>query len=605
LRLEQSGIRAFALAPICEHGRLVAILVAAGAEPYPWSDHETRLIQDVATRTRAAVDRARAVKAMREREAELRDANETLERRVAEALAERRLMAELIQMTDTFVQVLDREFRVLAINPANAAEYEKVYGFRPKIGDSIAEHLADRPELREQALAIWSRALGGEAFTVTQEFGDPTHRRRTYEMTLRPLCDTEGRVIGAYQFSTDVTERRLADLRLAEAQEQLRQSQKMEAVGQLTGGIAHDFNNLLAGIIGSLELLERRIGDGRLAGIERYIESARTASQRAAALTQRLLAFSRRQTLAPRPVDLNRVVVDMVELIRRSVGPAVEVRVAGEAALWMIRVDVSQIESALLNLCLNARDAMTPRGGRLTIETENAALDERAARAWDLPPGHYVRLSVRDTGAGMSPDIIARAFDPFFTTKPLGRGTGLGLSMVHGFVQQSKGQVKIQSEPGRGTTITIHLPRFLGLAERDAAGREEQGRNGAGQTILVVDDEPSVRLFMVDTLRDSGYRVVDAADGSGALQILQSKAQIDLLVSDVGLPGNLNGRQVADAARASRAGLKILFVTGYAETLALREGDLDWGMEVITKPFATSAFVAKVRDLLSEGAARR
>jgi len=386
---------------------------------------------------------------------------------------------------------------------------------------------------------------------------------------------------------------------LMQTEEALRQAQKMEAVGQLTGGLAHDFNNLLAGILGSLELLERRIGEGRLAGIDRYIAAAQSSARRAAALTQRLLAFSRRQTLDPRPTDVNRLIAGMEELIRRTVGPTVEVEVVGAAGLWSTRVDPSQLENSLLNLCLNGRDAMAPDGGRLIIETANRQLDERSARERELPPGQYVSLCVTDTGTGMDAEVIARAFDPFFTTKPLGQGTGLGLSMIYGFVRQSGGQVRIYSEVGKGATMCLYLPRHLGEAEADdetAAGTAID--QGAGETVLVIDDEPTVRMLIVEVLQENGYAAIEAPDGPAGLRILQSDARVDLLITDVGLPGGLNGRQVADAARQTRPDLKVLFVTGYAESAAIGEGHLDAGMEVITKPFVMSALGAKIRELI-------
>ena len=374
----------------------------------------------------------------------------------------------------------------------------------------------------------------------------------------------------------------------------------MEAVGQLTGGIAHDFNNLLAGISGSLELLEKRMGEGRLSGMERYISAAQGAARRAAALTQRLLAFSRRQTLDPKPVDVNRLIAGMEDLVRRSVGPDVEVEVVGSGGLWITRIDPSQLENALLNLCINSRDAMAPNGGRLTIETANKWLDERAARERDLPPGQYISLCVTDTGSGMSPEIQAQAFDPFFTTKPLGQGTGLGLSMIHGFVRQSGGQVRIYSEPGQGTTVCLYLPRHMGdldtPEETAATGLGEDG--GHGETVLVIDDEPTVRMLVVEVLEEAGYIAIEAGDGPSGLAILNSDSRIDLLITDVGLPGGLNGRQVADAARLTRPELKVLFITGYAENAAVGNGLLDAGMEVITKPFAMAAMAVKVREMI-------
>jgi len=291
----------------------------------------------------------------------------------------------------------------------------------------------------------------------------------------------------------------------AQAEEALRQAQKMEAVGQLTGGIAHDFNNLLAGISGSLEIIERRISNGRADGVERFLNSAQTSAQRAAALTQRLLAFSRRQTLDPKPTDVNRLVFGMEDLIARTVGPGIKVEVVGAAGLWPTRIDTVQLESALLNLAINARDAM-PEGGKLTIETANKWLDDRAGRERDLPPGQYISVCVTDTGTGIPKDIADRIFDPFFTTKPIGQGTGLGLSMIHGFVRQSGGQIRVYSEPGHGTTMCLYLPRFTGEITDDAEAVEVQiSEMGAGETVLVVDDEPTVRMLIVEVLQEAGY----------------------------------------------------------------------------------------------------
>ena len=396
----------------------------------------------------------------------------------------------------------------------------------------------------------------------------------------------------------DLTTDKAREAELAEAQDALRQAQKMEAVGQLTGGIAHDFNNLLAGISGSLELLEKRLGEGRLSGVDRYIEVAQSSTRRAAALTQRLLAFSRRQTLDPKPTDVNRLVAGMEDLIRRSVGPQVELEVVGAGGLWLTRVDPSQLENALLNLTINARDAM-PDGGRITIETANKWLDQRAAGDRDLPPGQYVSLCVTDTGTGMTPEVISRAFDPFFTTKPLGQGTGLGLSMIHGFARQSGGQVRIYSELGDGTTMCLYFPRFVGQMEEielvDTVGGHGEGH---GETVLVIDDEEPIRMLITDVLEEAGYRVITAPDGPSGLKILQSDVRIDLLVTDVGLPGGVNGRQVADGGRVSRPNLKVLFVTGYAENAVVGNGHLDAGMQVITKPFAMAALGARVRDMI-------
>jgi signal transduction histidine kinase len=385
---------------------------------------------------------------------------------------------------------------------------------------------------------------------------------------------------------------------LLHAEEALRQSQKMEAVGQLTGGLAHDFNNILAGIGGSLELMKTRLTQGRIGDIDRYLTGALGAVKRAAGLTQRLLAFSRRQTLDPKPSDINRIVAGMQDLITRSVGPGIEVETAAAGGLWTAFVDVGQLENALLNLCINARDAM-PYGGKLTIETGNRWLDERAARDRGIEPGQYVSMCVSDTGTGMTPDVIARAFDPFFTTKPTGQGTGLGLSMVYGFAGQSGGAARIYSEVSKGTMICIYLPRYLSAdAEEEISAIESPSLSAAGQlTVLVVDDEPLVRMVAVEILEELGYSVMEAEDGPSALKILTARPDIDILVTDVGLPNGMNGRQLADAVRVQRPELPILFVTGYAENAVLNHGHLERGMQVLTKPFASDVFARRVTEL--------
>jgi signal transduction histidine kinase len=383
-------------------------------------------------------------------------------------------------------------------------------------------------------------------------------------------------------------------------EDQLRQSQKMEAVGQLTGGLAHDFNNLLAGITGSLELVQTRARQGRTAEMQRFISTAQEAANRAAALTHRLLAFSRRQTLDPKPTDVARLTDGMGDLISRTVGPSIELEIASAPGLWATLVDPNQLENALLNLCINARDAM-PDGGRIVIEAKNIDLTGGNAAARGLPPGQYLSLSVSDTGTGMALDVIERAFDPFFTTKPIGQGTGLGLSMVYGFVRQSDGQVRIQSEVGKGTTVSLYLPRHH--INPDAAGAAAGGiaaaRAEPGETVLVVDDEVSVRMLVTEVLRDLGYSAIEAGDGRSGLEILRSSARIDLLVSDVGLPGGMNGRQLADAGCALRPGLKVLFITGYAESAVMGGAYLLPGMSVLTKPFSLSTLADRIRELIA------
>ena len=460
---------------------------------------------------------------------------------------------------------------------ARAGDDAKVEGFDAGADDYLTKPFSARELLARVAANIAMATLRREAAEAV----------RASEAALREMNQQlESRV-------------HLAIEQRQQAEEALRQSQKMEAVGQLTGGIAHDFNNLLTGISGSLQMLETRIGQGRLDAVPRYIDSALGATRRAAALTQRLLAFSRRQTLDPKPVNLNRLIADVEELVRRTTGPDIAVEVVGAVGLWLVLIDQNQMENALLNLCINARDAM-PDGGRLTIETANRWLDGTAGTERDMPPGQYVSLSVTDTGIGMSKETIGRIFEPFFTTKPLGQGTGLGLSMIYGFVRQSNGQICVYSEPGHGTTMCLYLPRHLGeastgeIAEEGTAGFE----TGYGETVLVIDDEPAARLLLVDVLRDAGYRVLEAEDGPGGLKILQSETRIDLLVTDVGLPGGMNGRQVADAGRALRPNLKVLFITGYAENAVVGNGHLDPGMQVVTKPFAIEALANRVRDMI-------
>lgn len=409
------------------------------------------------------------------------------------------------------------------------------------------------------------------------------------------------RATAALRALNDTLELRVAErtAELIHAEEKLRQSQKMEAVGQLTGGLAHDFNNLLAGISGALDLMGMRIAQGRLNDIDKYMLAAQSAAKRAAALTHRLLAFSRRQTLDPRPLDVNLLVEGMTELIQRTVGPSIVVETVSAPDLWSASVDASQLENAILNLCINSRDAM-PDGGRIIIETANQWLDAEAALANDLPAGEYLSLTVTDTGTGMAPGVIAKAFDPFFTTKPIGEGTGLGLSMIYGFAKQSGGQVRISSELGKGTSMCIHLPRYHGEAGASTAAPAQSAAalTGSCGTILIVDDEPTVRLLLTDVLGDLGYTLIEAADSLTGLKLLQSDVGIDLLITDVGLPGGMNGRQMADAGREVRPGLKTLFITGYAESAALGNSSLGAGMQVLTKPFSIDILATRVLELL-------
>ncbi|MBS0361859.1 MAG: response regulator, partial [Proteobacteria bacterium] len=481
---------------------------------------------------------------------------------------------------------------------AAAQEFERIYGVRPRVGDNMLDLLAGNPEQQAALRDVWMRAVGGEQFVEIGEFGDPDRERRAYEMHFAPLRDAAGQPVGAYQFVYDVTERLREQERLRNAEEALRQAQKMEAVGQLTGGIAHDFNNLLAGISGAFEMIRTRQAQGRTADVERYLTAGEGATRRAAALTHRLLAFSRRQTLSPRSVVINRLMADFVELVLRTVGPGIEVETIAAGGLWPTLVDANQLENALLNLCINARDAM-PDGGKITIETANKWLDERTARERNLDPGQYVTVCVSDTGTGIDKDTLARVFDPFFTTKPMGQGTGLGLSMVYGFARQSHGHVRIYSEVGQGTMVCIYLPRHLGEEEAEAPpAAVRPALAQTGRTVLVIDDEPTVRMLVTDALGELGYACLEAADGAAGLRILEADDRIDLLITDVGLPAGLNGRQVADAARVRRPDLKVLFITGYAENAALNHGHIERGMEVLTKPFAVDDLIRRVERML-------
>ncbi|WP_419897508.1 hybrid sensor histidine kinase/response regulator [Roseomonas sp. USHLN139] len=531
-----------------------------------------------------------AERALRQERARLAEMNAALERRVAERTADRN---RLWQLTTDLMLVARPEGRIVVVNPAWTA----VLGWQEAelVGAELAGlvHPDDRAALAE-ALAGMAEGQAGRRFDTRLR-----HRGGGYRWIAWNAVPGEGLInAGGRDFTA---EREQAEaLQLAE--EQLRQSQKMEAVGQLTGGLAHDFNNMLTGITGSLELLQFRVARGQTDGLGRFIASAQDAARRAAALTHRLLAFSRRQTLDPKPIDVNRLVAGMTDLVERTMGPAIRTEVVAAADLWTVLVDPNQLENALLNLCINARDAM-PDGGRLRIVTENCHLEGPAAGRLGLPPGPYLALSVSDSGTGMDPEVARRAFDPFFTTKPLGLGTGLGLSMIYGFVRQSGGQAEIRSTPGEGTTLLLYLPHHQGTAEAGAAAEQPADlatpRPSRPGTVLVVDDEPTLRLLLRTVLEDLGYTALEAADGAGGLEQLRADQRIDLLVTDVGLPGGMNGRQMADAGRALRPGLPVLFITGYAESAVIGEGQLEPGMHLLTKPFAMELLAGRIQALLA------
>ncbi|MGY2053178.1 PAS domain S-box protein [Methylobacterium sp. JK268] len=513
---------------------------------------------------------------------------EELERLVAERTADRDRMWRL--STDVML-VARYDATIEAVNPAWTTllgwdEQELIGGaFMDLVHpDDVAATLAEVGKL-------------SEGLTTLRFENRYRHRDGSYRWLSWTAVPAEDLI---HAVGRDVTAEKEAAQALAETEEALRQAQKMEAVGQLTGGIAHDFNNLLTGIVGSLDIMQTRIAQGRIDAIERYAKAAMSSANRAAALTHRLLAFARRQPLDPKPVNANTLVTSLEDLLRRTIGEAIGLEIVTAGGLWPTLCDPHQLESAILNLAINARDAM-PDGGKLTIETCNTHLDRAYAKLHPgVEPGQYICICVTDTGTGMPPDVIARAFDPFFTTKPIGQGTGLGLSMIYGFARQSDGHAKIYSEVGRGTTVKLYLPRHRGaVTEEDAqgSGLTEAHRAEAGETVLVVEDEPVVRDLIVEVLADLGYRALEAQDGPSGLKVLQSRERIDLLVTDVGLPG-LNGRQLADQAREARPDLKVLFITGYAENAMFGNGRLDPGMQMMTKPFPVDALATRIREMI-------
>ncbi len=591
--LEPFGIRALVNMPLMEQGRIAAVLFASASEPRNWSAEELGFVHDALERTRSAVRRRRA-------ENELRELAASLEQQVEVRTRALRESEEFTRLALTSVGGVGAwNYDVATGRYFCSAAVADLYGVDAQqgaVGISRQNFLAnvhpdDVPQLEAALMNELERA--GD-FELQYRIRHPDGRTRWLLSRGHTYVDDTGRPVRRLGVGIEVTRQR-------ELEEQLRQSQKMEAVGQLTGGLAHDFNNLLTGVTGSLELLQTRIAQGRINDVDRYVNAAQSAAKRAAALTHRLLAFSRRQTLDPKPTDVNRLVGGMEELIRRTVGPEITVEpMAAADGLWPTLVDPGQLENALLNLCINARDAM-PDGGKLIIETNNRWLDERMAQDRDLPPGQYMSLCVSDSGTGMTPEVIAKAFDPFFTTKPIGQGTGLGLSMIYGFAKQSGGLVRIYSEIGQGTMVCLYLPRHLGEAETAELAPElaDAPRAEDGQTVLVVDDEPTVRMLVAEVLEDLGYTAITAADGVAGLKVLRSDARVDLLVTDVGLPGGMNGRQVADAARVARHDLKVLFITGYAENAVLSHGHLDPGMHVLTKPFTMEALASRIKELIS------
>jgi hypothetical protein len=509
----------------------------------------------------------------------------------AEALAERKLLADIVESTDAYVQISDLDFNWLGINRAAADEFGRIFGVRPKVGDNMLALLADTPDHRADVQRVWSRALAGEEFTEIGEFGDPGRARRFYEMRFSSLRDADGRLIGAYQFVYDVTERLRDQLRLKEAEDALRQSQKMEAVGQLVSGLAHDFNNLLGAVVGSFDLIRRRADDPDR--VRRFAQTGLEAAKRGAKLTGQLLAFSRSQRIELKPLILCDVIENVRDMLARTLGPMVELQFELNPSRVPVLADATQVEMTILNLAINARDAM-PDGGRLRIATTLRPIDGDP----ELRPGDYVELAVTDTGCGMDAQTLQRAIDPFFTTKPIGKGTGLGLAQVYGSARQSGGTVRIESKLGVGTTVRVLLPRTDMTAQQSSIADAETHLIQAREaTVLVVDDDADLRAVLVNSFETVGYSVMEAADGPAGLALIAERRP-DVLVVDFAMPG-MNGAEVAEAARLRHHGLPIVLTSGYADSDAIDRA-VGKGAKVLRKPFRIDELLGAVSEALND-----
>jgi PAS domain S-box-containing protein len=562
---------------------------------------EDGLIRWVAAKGRALFEGSRCVRvigtaiditARKVTDEKLRELNEELERRVAEALAERKILVDIVESTDAQVLVLNRDFCILAINRAATDELERAYGFRPAVGDNLLESLRRFPAEQAQVRRYWSRALAGEEFTATDEFGDPSFQRRHYEMKFNSLRDRGGNLVGAFQFVHDVTERLRDQARLAEAETHLRQVQKIDAIGQLTGGVAHDFNNLLMVISGGLSLLERTAEPERR---QRIIAQMRQATDRGASLSRQLLSFARRQPLKPEPVDLRRQIDGMRDLLDRTLRGDVIVKTDLAANLWPIKVDPAELELVILNLCVNARDAM-PNGGTITIKASNAENIRQGELA-----GDFVSLCVEDSGTGMSEDVLTHIFEPFFTTKEIGKGSGLGLPQVYGFAQQSGGAVKVDTIVGQGTKMTLLLPRTDAPAIEPKAPTPDLDttarRRALRGSVLLVEDDDEVASLVTEMLGELGYRVTRAASAQGALGALADERAVDLVFSDVLMPGAMNGIALAREIRRRRPHMPILLTSGYSGA-AFKDAASE-NINVLRKPYEIHALDSALRAALA------
>ncbi|SHL22920.1 ATP-binding protein [Phytopseudomonas punonensis] len=543
-----------------------------------------------------------AIEQRTQAEAQLRSANERIELALNAGAV---LGTWVWDIPNDLVTGDERFARAFSANPQQAASG------MPLDQITAAIHPQDQPGVRE--LIEHTIKVGG-SFRAEYRVQQPDGGYRWIEANGRCELAADGSPLRFPGVLIDIDERKHTELALrqltqtleervseavlqrTQAEEQLRQAQKMEAIGQLTGGIAHDFNNLLAGILGSLELVQRKLPVSENPQLGKFIDAAIASANRGASLTHRLLAFARRQSLDMRRVEVNALVRSIEELLARTLGEQVTLDIQLAEDLWPTRSDGHQLENALINLAINARDAM-PDGGTLRLETRNTKLGEVEAHNYQVPAGDYLLLSVSDTGCGMSQEVIRHAFEPFFTTKPIGQGTGLGLSMVYGFVKQTGGYLHLESQVGRGTTLNLYLPRLLVAPAEQTHAKPADAPRGTGERILVVEDDKVVRMLMVEVLEELGYRLIQAADAQSALGLLEQHAPLDLLLTDVGLPG-MNGRQLADAARQRQPGLKVLFATGYAEGAEMRDGYLGEGMEMIAKPFSFEALAGKLKAIL-------
>lgn len=554
-----------------------------------WWDVIVTPITDADGRAERLLSISRDITATKRAEEALRELNATLETRVAVRTSERNMLASILESTDTMVMACALDYTILAINKANADEFERIYGVRPKAGDNMLDLLADQTEHQAQVREGWGRGLAGEEVSIVEDYGDPARVRPFYDISFRTLRNDADERIGAYQFVKDITEQVRQQAQLAEAQEALRQSQKLEAMGQLTGGVSHDFNNLLTPIIGSLDMLQRRgLGSERE---QRLISGALQSAERAKTLVQRLLAFARRQPLKAEAVDIAELIDGMRDLVASTTGPQIRVVVQAAPDLPAARADANQLEMALLNLAVNARDAMTA-GGSLTLSAKASTVE--ADNRLGLSAGRYVRLAVADSGVGMDEATLARAIEPFFSTKGVGRGTGLGLSMVHGLAAQLGGALDIASAPGAGTTVELWLPATEDTVPRFVRSDFVSAPAAAG-TVLLVDDEEIVRASTADMLSELGYTVIEAESGEHALRLLDSETALDIMVTDHLMPG-MTGTELALLVRGRRPGMPVLVISGYAEVEGIAAD-----LPRLTKPFRQADLGATLAALTAVG----